>query len=230
MKIITVANRKGGTGKTTTAYNLGFMYALQEKRICFMDLDSQANLTLLCGKNPITLEAFKAVEIEGVNRNVDILPATKRFSMLENEINQLIDRNTYLKNEILPKLRGYDYLILDTPPALNILNVNAFCISDHVHVVMNADYFSVAAINEMKDILEQIKEINPKLKYNLVLNAFFKNRNLTETMIELLQKEPSFSGIEIPHRQHIQNSNTLKKPALDLDDIHKPFSKLADLI
>ena len=123
MKVVTIANRKGGTGKTTAAYNLGFIYALKGNRVCFVDLDSQANLTLLCAKETISLENFKNVEIEGVNKNVDILPATKRFSMLENEINELIDRNVYLKTNILPKFQEYDYLIIDTPPALNILNI-----------------------------------------------------------------------------------------------------------
>lgn len=230
MKVITVANRKGGTGKTATAYNLGFTYALQKKKVCFLDIDSQANLTLLCDQDAISLEAFKSVEIEGVNSLIDILPATKRFNMLENEINQLLDRNAYFRTTIVPKITGYDYLIIDTPPALNILNINAFCVSDHVHIVMNAVYFSISAITEMKDILEQIKGINPKLEYGLVLNAYFKNRTLTDNMLELLHQEPTFSGIEIPYRQHVQNSITLKKPALEHPDVQKPFTQLAALV
>ena len=170
------------------------------------------------------------MEIEGINAAIDILPATNRFNLLENEINQLIDRNAYFKNEILPKINGYDYLIIDTPPALNILNINAFCVSDHVHIVMNADYFSISAITEMKEILEQIRGINPKIKYGLVLNAYFKNRVLTENMMELLHNEPTFSGIEIPHRQHVQNSITLKKPAIEHPDIQKPFAQLAAIV
>lgn len=229
MNVITIANRKGGTGKTVTAYNLGFTYALQGKRICLVDLDSQANLTLLCGVEPVSLEGFKGAEVQRVNRNVDILPATKRFAMLENEINQLIDRNSYLRTEIVPKLQGYDHIIIDTPPALSILNINSFCVSDRVFIVMNADYFSVSAIQEMREILEQIKAINPKLKYDLVLNAFFRNRNLTSSMVELLEEDPSFSGISIPYRQHIQNCVALRKPAIEVEDIHKPFLRLATL-
>jgi chromosome partitioning protein len=226
---ITIANRKGGTGKTVTAYNLAFTYALQGQRVCLVDLDSQANLTLLCGKEPVSLEAFKGASAVEVNRNVDILPATKRFAMLESEIQQLLDRNTYLRTEILPKLQGYDYVIIDTPPALSILNVNAFCVSDRVFIVMNADYFSLSAIQEMREILDQIKEINPRLEYSLILNAFFKNRTLTESMVNVLVGEPSFSGISIPYRQHIQNCVALRKPAIDSEEIHAPFLQLAAL-
>lgn len=229
MKVITIANRKGGTGKTITAYHLGFMYALQKKKVLFVDLDSQGNLTLLCNKETISLENFKSIEIESVNKMVDILPATKRFTRLENEINDLIDRNTFLKKHLLPEIQEYDYVIIDTPPSLNILNINAFCISDYVYIVMNADYFSVAGTKEMKNILEEIKNINPKLEYKIVLNAFFKNRKLTASMEQVLQKETSYTGIEIPHRQHVQNCILKKKPALDIEDIYNPFRELVKI-
>lgn len=230
MKTCVIANRKGGTGKSTVAYNLGFSYALKGHRVCFMDLDSQGNLTMLCNAEPCTLEAFKAGERIAVNKFIDLLPATKRFQMLENEVNQLIDRNSYLKKEIIPKLDGYDFLIIDTPPALSILNINAFCAADFVHIILNPDAFSLSGLLEMRSILEEVKSINPELKSRLILNAMFTGRKLTEAALEQLRADPEFLGIEIPHRQHFSNSNALKKPAIDEPEIKALFDRLAEAV
>jgi len=231
MKIITVANRKGGTGKSTTAFNLGYTYALEKKKVLFLDLDSQANLSLLCNVDPLSLEDFKEGKIYKLNDYINILPATKRMNMLENEINQMIDRNTYLKTDLLPKLgNDYDYVIIDTPPALNILNINAFCVSDMIHIVVNPDYFSLAGLVEMEDIINQIKGINPKLDHRIILNGYVKNRNFTEDVIQKLGLKPEYTGIEIPNRQHIIDCSALKKPAISQADILEPFQKIGALV
>lgn len=228
--IITIANRKGGVGKSTTAFNLGFTYALQKKNVCFLDLDSQANLSLLCNVDPISLEQFKEANVQALNSYVSILPATKRFSQLETEIQGMFDRNVYLKDEILPKLPKMDYVIIDTPPALGILNINALVVSDYVHVVVNADSFSISGLVEMKQIIEQVQTINPRLKSRIVLNASFKGRTFTDAAREALERDPDYTGIEIPHRQHVVNSNAMKRPALEAEEILKPFTALAELV
>ena len=230
MKIITIANRKGGTGKSTVSYNLGYMYALLNKRVLFLDLDSQGNLSLLNNTPTIDLNNWKSIHPCIVNNLISILPATKNFKMLENEINQMIDRNTYLKNEVLPKITDIDYLIIDTPPELSILNINAFCISDMIHIVINPDYFSIAGLVEMKEILTQIQTINTKLKYKIVLNGYVKNRNFTNEINKILLSEKAFSRIEIPYRQHIIDCSALKKPAIEKKDIYEPFKQLAEII
>lgn len=230
MKVITIANRKGGTGKTTTTFNLGYTYALQKKRILFIDLDSQGNLTDLCGLSTISLDSFKNCEIMSLNQYVDILPATKNFPQLENEINQELDRNAYLKTNILPKLQGYDFILIDTAPALSIININALCISDMVYVVIHADNFSLMGLNEMKDIIEKVKGINSKIEYKIILNESMKNRTFTEKAKERLVTLPAYTGIEIPHRQHVIDRNAMRKPSIDLEDIHAPFSALAGAI
>lgn len=230
LKIITIGNRKGGVGKTTTAYNLGYAYALSGKRVLFLDLDSQANLTSLCGVAPSSLEDFKAAHVVGVNTLVSILPATKRLAALENEIQGMFDRNVYLRDEILPKLPEADYIIIDTAPAIGILNINAFVVSDAVHVVVNADAFSLSGLVEMREIIDNVKTINPKLQTRIVLNASFKGRTFTDAARNELAKDAAFSGIEIPHRQHIIDSNARKVPSLDAEDILKPFKALAEAV
>lgn len=230
MKTIVVANRKGGVGKSTVAYNLGAAYALAGSRVCFLDLDSQANLTHLCNVKPTTLEGFKRCEPLAVSPVLSILPATKAFAQLEDEINRLIDRNSYIRLEVVSRLSGFDYLIVDTSPSLSILNINAFCCADMVHVVVNADSFSLLGLVEMRTILEQVKAINPRLDHRIVLNAAHKNRNITAAALDALRREPGFAGVEIPNRQHVIDSNARRRPALDLDDIREPFRALAAVI
>ena len=227
MKIITVANRKGGTGKSTVAFNLGYTFAVQKKKVLFIDLDSQYNLTMLCGKADISLEEFKSCSTKQVNTYIDILPATKGFPMLEDQINRRIDRNTWLNETIISQVTGYDLIIIDTPPALNILNVNAFCISDLVHIVVNADYFSLAGMQELREILDQVKNLNPKLIYKIVLNGYFTGRKFTEAVTDALAGDPAYTGIEIPHRQHITDMGAKKLPSIENPELYKLFSELA---
>jgi chromosome partitioning protein len=230
MKTIVIANRKGGTGKTTVAYNLGASYALEGKRICYIDLDSQANLTMLCKVKPASLDEFKGGQLVHLSGRVSILPATKAFQAIENEINTRIDRNTFLREEILPKLEGFDYLIVDTSPSLSILNINAFCIADMVHIIVNADTFSLVGLVEMRTILSQVKAINPLLDWRIVLNSAHKDRKFTKATMETLRKEPGFAGIEIPNRQHVIDANARLQPALDFDEIRDPFKALAAVL
>ena len=227
MKIIAIANRKGGVGKTTVAYNLGAAYALAGRRVCFVDLDSQANLSTLCGAEPSGLDSFKAAHIVKLSDSLSILPASKAFPVLENEVDQLIDRNGYLRARILPHLAAFDYVIMDTAPSLSILNINALCVADMVHIIVNADSFSLAGLVEMREILEQVRAINPGLDYRIVLNAAVKGRRLTDAALSALRNEPGFTGIEIPNRQHFMDSNALRRPALNMPDILGPFRKLA---
>jgi len=230
VKTIVIANRKGGTGKTTIAYNLGASYALMGKRICYLDLDSQANLTMLCKLKPVPLDSFKGAELVHLSGRVSILPSTKAFQTLENEINTRIDRNSYLREEILPKLADFDYVIVDTSPSLSILNINAFCIADMVHIVVNADTFSLVGLVEMRAILSQVKPINPRLDLRIVLNSAHKDRRFTKATLETLRREEGYAGIEIPNRQHVIDANARLQPALDFEEIRGPFERLAGVV
>ena len=230
MKIITIANRKGGVGKTTSSYNLAFSLALENYKVCLLDLDSQANLSLLCKTDPISLEDFKDGKIIKLNKQIDILPATKRFSILENEINNLIDRNAYIKNEIIPKLQGYDFVIIDTSPSFSILNINAFFISDTILIIINPDYFSLSGLVEMQDIINQIKAINNKIEYKVILNKFSKDRKFLKDLMPSLSKLENYTDIHIPTRQAFIDNSALFRPTLEIPEIQLEYNKIMELI
>ena len=196
-------------------------------RVCFIDLDSQANLSALCGVDPGTLADFKSGHTVDLSARLAILPASKAFHTLENEVSGQLDRNSFIRDRLIPRLAGFDYCIVDTAPGLSALNISAFCAADMVHVIVNADSFSLAGLVEMKEILAQVKAVNPGLAYRIILNAAYKGRRLTEAALSALDAEPGYTGIVIPNRQHIADCNALRKPALEMPEILGPFQKLA---
>lgn len=231
-KIICIANRKGGTGKSTTAFNTAFMYALKKKKVLLIDLDSQCNLTTLCKAEPGTLEDFRGLKITALNSFIDLLPGSKKFPILENEINNMINRNAFLKKEIIlqVKNRGYDFIIFDTSPSFSILNINAFYCSDYILTICNPDIFSLDGLNDMKEIVSEIRELNPALKMKIVLNDFNKERRFYKDLKPLLIQDPHFSGVEIPSREFVNTCNAEKRPALENPDIYMAFDKLSGVI
>ena len=99
-----------------------------------------------------------------------------------------------------------------------------------VHIVVNPDYFSLAGLVEMKDIINQVKKINPRLEYKITLNAYIKNRHFGGKIVEALDNDKNYTGIKIPHRQHIIDSSARREPSIELQDIYEPFKELAGVI
>lgn len=230
MKIICIANRKGGTGKTTVCYNLAFTLALKKKKVLLIDLDSQCNLTTLSGTEPISLDDFRAVKTQSLNPFIDILPGSKSFPVLENEINNLVNRNSFLKKEIIPKAGNYDFIIFDTSPSFSILNINAFVISNFIIGIFNPDKFSLEGLKDLKEILSEIKEFNPNLIFKTILNDYAGKRKIYKNLELLLKDNEDFTGIEIPSREYVNICNTLQKPAIDNTDIYTAFNKLSEAV
>ena len=233
MKIITVANRKGGTGKTTTAYNLAFSLALKNKLVCLVDLDSQGNLSLISKVDSISLEEFKNCEIKKINDKINILPFTKDFPILENEINSLLDRNNYLRDNIITKIddaRTYDYVIIDTSPGMNILNINAFFASDEAAIIVNSDYFSLSGLRQLIGVINQVQSMNTKLDYKIILNNFIKGRKYFDSLEPVLKSFEKYTDIKIPSRQAFIENSSLSKPTIDLEDVYTEYEKMCAVL
>lgn len=233
MKKIVLAQRKGGNHKTTASFNLAFTLALQKKKILLVDLDSQCNLTSLFNVEPYSLDTWKKLEILSVNKQIDLFPGTKSFERIKQEINDRFERRTYLKEEVFEKIEkrySYDYIIIDTAPALDMLNINSFVSTDIVLIPIFPGKFSIAGLMELKDILSKVKQLNINLTYYIFLSGYHKNRNVSEKVKSNLETFQEYSKVVIPYREHVEKRILLNKPAIDLEEIHNAYIHLGELI
>ncbi len=225
MKVVTIANRKGGTGKTTTVFNLAYSKASEGKKVLLVDLDSQGNLTKACSRAFIDLEDFLNVKSVNVSENIDLLAACKNHRQIEKTMNDTIVPTSFLSKNLLPKISGYDYVLIDTSPAVNIINTNGFLISDMILIVMQLDYFSFVGLSDMFDIVEQVKEHNPNLEYKIVVNQYQKNRNLNKAIEDKIMVLDNFTSVFIPHRQTIKENIAKHLPSIDSVNEYKILSE-----
>ena len=225
MKVITIANRKGGTGKTTTAFNLAYSKATENKKVLLLDLDSQGNLTKACNKEYIELDDFLNLKVDKVSDNIDLLSACNDFKSLEKIINDNLIPSTYLEKHLIPKIKGYDYLIIDTSPSNNIINTNAYLMCDVFLIVMQLDYFSTLGLSKMLDIVAQVKEVKPNIECKIVVNQYRKRRNLNKSIEKALLNLDMFTSIFIPDKQVIKDNIAKNKPSIDIVNEYKQLSE-----
>lgn len=189
MHVISVANQKGGVGKTTSVHNIGSALAkFHKKKTLMIDLDPQANLTDSCGVNPASLglsvyevmdgkEAASAVI--SLEKGLDLLPANDNLVAAELQFSKKIGRENLLKKAIRSLSgSGYDFMVVDCPPALGLLTVNAFVASDYILVPIQAEYHALAGLASLTQTLAEIRdnELNSRLEVLGVFVTFFDGR------------------------------------------------------
>ena len=200
-KIVAITNQKGGVGKTSTASALASGLAKKGYKTLAVDLDPQGNLGFCLGaeidNSPTAYELMKGtVSIEKViqrNNGIDIIPSNILLSGAELEFTQA-GRESLLKNGLAPIVKLYDYIVIDTPPALNILTVNAYTATDNLIIPMIPEILSLLGISQLRETIELVKSVyNPKIEVlGILLNKYDKRRLLTkdvEEMAEIIAKE-----------------------------------------
>ncbi|MBN2894034.1 MAG: ParA family protein [Bacteroidales bacterium] len=190
-KIIAISNHKGGVGKTTTTVNLGAGLAREGKKILLVDLDPQANLTQCFGITKPEATVYEALKGEEalnpvmVIENLYIAPSSLDLAGAEMELSSEAGRE-YLLDEILTPLKDdYDYLLVDCPPSLGLLTLNAFTCADEVIIPIQAHFLAIKGLTKIIEIINKVKRrINKTIEISGVVITLYDGRKVLHRDIE----------------------------------------------
>ncbi len=186
-RVIALANQKGGVAKTTTTLNLGVGLRERGLRVLAVDLDPQGNLTMSQGMNPDTLEhsmsdvLLRSMPMGEVIHEVEVDLAVSSIDLAGAELglSSMIGRERALQKALLPVRGSYDYILIDTPPSLGLLTINALTASDHVIVPVQCEYLSLRGLVQLQNTLAMIREnLNPSVEILGILPTMFDSRTL----------------------------------------------------
>ena len=187
--VICVTNQKGGVGKTTTCVNLAASLAATQRRVLLVDLDPQANATMGCGvdKNAVDKTICDVllddvpmadVLVTPAEGGFTVVPSNQELTSAEVELVQKPEREFRLRKALAPIAGNYDYVLIDCPPSLNMLTVNALTATDFVLIPMQCEYFALEGLSALIATIDRIRgTANPKLEIHGLLRTMFDPRN-----------------------------------------------------
>lgn len=188
-KIIAITNQKGGVGKTTTAVNLAAGLAATRRKVLLIDLDPQGNAAMGCGVNKDELEYSSCelllqevpvteIIISNTGLGFDLIPGNADLTAAEVRLMTVANRERRLADVLLPVKGSYDYILIDCPPSLNMLTLNAMVAANSVLIPMQCEYYSLEGLSALMSTLKNIREtVNPSLYLEGILRTMVDGRS-----------------------------------------------------
>lgn len=245
-KVVSIFNQKGGVGKTTTNVNLCAALALKGKKVLSIDIDPQGNSTSGFGVDKHSLEyTIYDILIEefDINKvinktdieNLDLVPANIQLAGAEIELTNTKHREKTLREAINLLDENYDFIIIDCPPSLGLLSLNALTASDTVLIPIQCEYYSLEGVGQLIDTVKLVrKNLNPKLEIEgVLLNMFDGRTNLSIQVVEEVKKyfKDKVYRTVIPRSVRLAEAPSFGQPIMLYDDKSKgseAYIKLAE--
>jgi len=253
MKIFVVANQKGGVGKTTTSINIAANLALKGKKVLLIDLDPQANSTSGIGYKKVSVLArenkspsiydvlignkrLSDVFVTTIVKNLFLVPSGLDLAGAEVELINMLSRETLLRKAIKAFNQPVDYVIVDSPPSLGLLTINALVAADYVLIPVQCEYFALEGLGQLLETVQMVKGINEDIKIGgVVLTMYDSRTKLSEQVAKDIKKHLSDKVFDtiIPRNIRLSEAPSYGKP-IELYDPKskgaKSYKKLTDEI
>ncbi|MEM0910939.1 MAG: ParA family protein [Pseudomonadota bacterium] len=231
-RVISIANQKGGVGKTTTAVNVSASMAATKRRVLLIDLDPQGNATTGSGVDKYEAEntsyelliedlPAKEVIIDKTSGKYHLIAGNSDVTAAEIKLMELFARELRLRNALDTVKNEYDYIFIDCPPSLNLLTVNALAASDSVLVPMQCEYYALEGLTALMDTIQKLASVvNPNLKIEGVLRTMYDPRNrLANDVSEQLKRHfgDQMYRTVIPRNVRLAEAPSHRTPAMYYD-------------
>ena len=231
MKVLAITNQKGGVGKTTTAVNLAASLAAEGRRVLLIDLDPQGNATTGAGVTKqealptvyqLLLGAAKLAEVSlGTDFGFAIIPANRELAGAEVELIGLKEREYRLKNALLAGHASYDFILIDCPPALNMLTVNGLVAADSVLIPMQCEYYALEGLSDLVETLRKVRaHLNSRLEIEGLLRTMYNAQStLTQQVSGELERHFGNKVYRtiVPRNVRLAEAPSYGKPVIAFD-------------